>query len=278
MEYSNIIGNLSAVFEKIFGSVEKDVFSALDEIFVIDASLLNKEPLNKIIMIDGINYMNIIAHTLILLYAIYYIFTTFISMYNGAKRGSTYKFIVKVVVIAIIASFSTYLCEVILEINSGFTYAIDSFGKKAISSELDFTALKDKIISIEDYLKEDTLSLNGIIKGMVSFGSISLLLTFAIRYVTIILLVFVSPIAIICLASDLTSGLFFTYVKALVINIFVQNIAKIVILIPLACGETSEVVYKIIMAGSIYIIYKINNYSKQLFSRITSGNIGRGDS
>ena len=273
----NVLGNLNVVFDKIFGSVEKDVFNTIDEILVIDKDIFEKEPLEKILNIDGLNYMALIANALIIMYAIYYIFLTFISMYNGAKRGNIYKFILKLIVIAILANSAIFLCQLVVEINYGFTYAVDSIGKKASGNDLNFASLKEKILSIEDYLKDDNLSLSGIIKGMISFGSVSILLSFAVRYVIIILLIFISPIAIICLSSNLTEGIFYTYIKAFIINLMVQNVAKIVILIPLTYNDTGSIMYKVVLAGSIYIIYKLNSYVKQLFSRITSGQLGKGE-
>ena len=273
----NVLGNLNVVFDKIFGSVEKDVFKTIDEILVIDNTIFEKEPLKKILSIDGINYIALIANALIIMYAVYYIFLTFVSMYNGSKRGNIYKFVIKLIVIAILANSAIFLCQLVIEINSGFTFAIDSIGEKIANSNLNFSSLKEKIISIKEYLNDDNLSLSGIIKGMISFGSVSILLSFSVRYVLIIILIFISPIAIICLSSDLTSGIFYTYIRALIINLMMQNIAKLIIIIPLTYSDTNNLIYKVVLAGSIYIIYKLNMYVKEIFSKITSTNFGKGD-
>ena len=152
MDTNNLIGNINIVFEKLFSSIESDIFNALDEIFVIDKNLLKCEPLSKIIEIDGINYMIVIANAFIGLYSIYYIFLNFISMYNGWKTENVFKFILKLAIIVIIVSCSEYLCELLLEINNAITISIDKLAEKVINNKLNFAELKNKILSIEEYL------------------------------------------------------------------------------------------------------------------------------
>ena len=94
MRRSERCGNI--VFEKLFGSLEKDAFGILDKIFVIDSNIVKEEPLKNILEINGINYMVLIANTFIIFYAIYYTINSFLSMYNGMQRESIFKFIFKV--------------------------------------------------------------------------------------------------------------------------------------------------------------------------------------
>lgn len=137
---------------------------------------------------------------------------------------------------------------------------------KAIS----FEGLKETILKIDDLMKADMLSLDGIIKGVISFGSISILISFAIRYVTIVFLVIISPFAFASLSSELTSGIFKTWIKTFFVTLMVQVVIKFIIFIPLLYKNKNSMLYKIILVGSIYIIYKINNFTKEIFSKITS--------
>ena len=125
-------------------------------------------------------------------------------------------------------------------------------------------------ISIEDLLNSDMLSLDGIIKGVISFGSISILINFAIRYVTVIFLIIISPFAFASLSSELTLGIFKTWIKTLIVSLMTQVIVKFIILIPMLYKNVNSMMYKIILVGSIYIIYKINNFTKEIFLKITS--------
>ena len=49
-----------------------------------------------------------------------------------------------------------------------------------------------------------------------------------------------------------------------------QVIVKFVILIPMLYKDINSMMYKVILVGSIYIIYKINNFTKEIFVKITS--------
>ncbi len=275
MESTNLISNINIVFEKLFNSVERDVFKAIDNIFVIDETIVEKEPLSNLIQIDGINYIGVLANAFIIFFCIYYIVINFISMYNGNKSESVFKFILKIIVVGILTNFSIYILSTILQLNNIFTEILDGIARLISKDSLTFECLKDKIINIEEYIKEDTLSLNGMTKGMLTFGSISVLMTFAIRYVTILFLILISPLAFICLCTKLTSGIFFSYMKVFFINLMMQNVVKIVLMLPLSCTNMENIMYKIIMVGSIYVIYRINTFTKEIFSKITSDKFGR---
>lgn len=276
MENMNLIGNINVVFEKLFGSIEKDIFKTLDDILIISEDIVKKEPLSNLISINGINYITVIANSLILFFAIYYTITNFICMYNGNKQQHVFKFILKLIIVGILANFAVYICTSIIEINNILTTTIDEIAGKVSKDRLSFECLKDRILDVNEYMKDsDALSLNGIIKGMLSFGSVSVLLTFAVRYVTVLFLILISPIAFICLSSKLTSGIFYSYIKIFIINLMMQNVIKLILLIPIACKNTTNLMYKIIMVGSIYTIYKANTFTKEIFNKITSDKFGR---
>ena len=119
-------------------------------------------------------------------------------------------------------------------------------------------------------MNSDLLSLNGIIKGMISFGAVSVLINFSIRYVTVIFLIIISPFAFVSLASDLSIEIFKTWIKLMFTNLFIQIIVKLLILIPIAYKNTNNTMYKIILVGTIYLIYKINNFTKEILLKFTS--------
>ena len=107
------------------------------------------------------------------------------------------------------------------------------------------------------------------IKGIISYGSINVLVTFAIRYVTIILLIIIAPVAFSTLFSKLTKGVFYTWLKIFITNLFMQIVLKIIITIPLLYKENNSVMYKIILVGSVYMIYKLSSFVKELFARFS---------
>lgn len=269
MNINDIINSLNLISEKLFKSVEGEVYTTLDKIVNISPKILRSEPLKDIFFENKISGIVLIANSLIMFYITYYIFTQLVSLYNGNTAENVYIFIIKLVVISILVNNSYFICEVILDITSEITNVIEIYGKDISKQEISFSNLKEKILSIKDFMKNDLLSLDGLIKGVISFGAITILINFSIRYVTVIFLIIIFPLSLITLISNITSGIFKSYFKLLIITLLTQIIVKLVILIPLMYKDVDSIMYKIILVGSIYIIYRINTFVKELFVKIT---------
>ncbi|MDF2865920.1 MAG: hypothetical protein K0R72_738 [Clostridia bacterium] len=269
MNINDIISSLNLISEKLFKSVEGEVYTTLDKIVNISPKILKSEPLNNIFLENKINGIILIANSLIMFYITYYIFTQLISLYNGNTAENIYVFIIKLVLISIIVNNSYFICELMLNITDELTKTIEIYGRDISNQDITFENLKEKILSIKDFMKNDLLSLDGIIKGVISFGAITILINFSIRYVTAIFLIIIFPLSLVTLISNITSGIFKSYFKFLTVTLLTQIIVKLVILIPLMYKDIDSIMYKIILVGSIYIIYKINTFVKELFVKIT---------
>lgn len=270
MNAENILDNINLISEKLFKSVENEVYKVLDSLIVVGPEILKSEPLKNICYTDKINGIIVIANALILFYAIYFAIKQFINLYNGEGISNIYKFIIRLVIITIIVNCSYYICEEILNLFNILTDSVDMFCKEISGKEATFENLKEAILNIEDFLDNDLLSLNGLIKGVISFGSVSILINFAIRYVTIVFAILISPFAFISLSSNITTGIFKSWGKILIVNLLVQIIIKFIILIPIMYKDIDSIMYKIILVGTIYLIYRINNFTNEIFSKISS--------
>jgi len=279
MNVNDIIGSLNLISEKLFKSVEGEVYTTLDKIVNISPDILKSDPLKNIIFENKVNGIIVIANSLMMLYITYYMFTQLMSLYNGNTTENIYTFVIKLIVVFILINNSYFICELILNITSEITNSIEIYGEDICGQDVTFSNLKEKILSIKDFMKNDLLSLDGLIKGVISFGAITILINFSIRYVTMIFLLIIFPISLTTLTSSITSGIFKSYFKLFIITLLTQIIVKLVILIPLMYKDVDSIMYKIVLVGTIYIIYKINTFVKDLFVKITEeskyGNIFR---
>ena len=91
------------------------------------------------------------------------------------------------------------------------TNIILNIGEDITKKEISFESLKECITNIEKSMSSDAISIDGVIKGVISIGASSILITLAIRYVTIIVLIILSPVAIMLAANDNTYSLFLAY-------------------------------------------------------------------
>lgn len=269
MEVQNLLNSLDVISEKLFKAVEGQVYEVLDNIVIIGPEILTTEPLKNIFFEDKINGIVIIANALIMFYVVHYIFTQLISVYNGNQAENIYRFILKTIIITLIVNNSYFLCQQILELTDALTTGISIFTSELSKQEISFTNLKENIISMKDFMSSDLLSLDGLIKGIISFGAVSILLNFSIRYVTIIFLIIISPLALVTLGNNLTSGICKSWFKILIVNLSIQLFVKLIILIPIMYKDVNNIMYKIILVGTIYILYKINNFSKELLVKIS---------
>ncbi|MEG0873593.1 MAG: hypothetical protein RSG48_06580 [Clostridia bacterium] len=270
METGDILNNLNIIAEKLFKSVEGQVYEVLDKIVVIGPEILKQEPLRNVFLENKVNGVIIIANALVLFYVVYYTFTQLMCLYNGNKAENIYLFILKLVVVSIFVNNSYFICEQLLTIVDAFTNAITMFTEQIAGKQITFENLKENILSIKDFMKNDLFTLDGLIKGIISFGAVSILINFSIRYVTIIFLIIISPIALVTLSSNITNGIFKTWGRTLVISLLTQVVVKIIIFIPIMYKEVDSVMYKIILVGSIYLLYRLNNFVKDIFVNIST--------
>ena len=268
METENIINSINIVVEKIYKSVEGQVYEILDKIAIITPDILNKEPLSRIYQKDGTSIFMLIAISLITFYATYYIFTRIVSMYNGNKIESIYKFILKVIVTAILMGSSLFIVETILNINALMTSSVISAGKDITGETISFNSLKEKITDLDKYMSEDFISLDGLIKSFIAFGAISLLINFAVRYVTVIFLILMAPFGIIFMASPVTGGIAKAWMKLFITAITTQTVVYLILIIPLSFKDTNSVMFRIVLVGTIYLLYRLNTFIKDILGNI----------
>ena len=270
----NVLNNLNLLLEKFFGTIETEVFALLDRLYKITPDILKEEPLNKFQTKDVDSNILLILISISILFIVFYLITYMISVYSGNKQENLFKFVFKLSVFLILSSSSMYIVETILDINNIFTDIVLSVGNDVAKTDISFVNLKECIIDAEKHMSTDAVSIDGIIKGVVSIGASSMLINFAIRYVTIVILILLAPVAIMFAASNNTCSLFFAWLKTFLLNLLMQNIVVVVLIIPLSFKNTDEIMYKIVLVGSIYLLYKINTFARELIN--ISGGVNGG--
>ena len=269
MEVTNIINAINVIAEKIFKSVEGEVFKGLDDLLVINHGILDKEPLKTLFVKSDGDGLLVLSMSFVIFFLVYYIVARMIAMYNGETIDNIFKYMLRIIICVICSASSLFILEQVFNINGLLTETITSIGKDLTGEKICFESLRELVINLDEYMSEEALSIDGIIKGVISFGATTILITFAIRYVTIIFLSIVSPIAIMFAASGATYGIFKSWLKMFLGNLFIQNIVVIVLMIPLAVREADDDLFKIILVGSIYLLYRINNFSKEFLGNMT---------
>lgn len=269
MEANNILNSINIIAEKIFKSVEGEVFKELDELLIINEKILTKEPLKMLFAKSENEGFIVLTTSFIMFFCIYYIVARMVAMYNGENIDNVFKYFLRIIICVICSASSLFLCEQLLNITGLLTEAIAEIGKDLTGTKICFDSLKEVVVNVDKYMSEEALSIDGIIKGVVSFGATTMLISFAIRYVTVIFLLLISPIAIMLAASSGTYGVFRSWIKMLIGNLLMQNIVVTILIIPLSVKKIDSDLFKIILMGTIYLLYRINNFSKEFLGNIS---------
>lgn len=263
-----LLNSINILLEKIYKSVEVNVYELLDKLVTISSDILKQEPLKHIF--DDETGVVFVASSLILFYVVQYIFTKLIAMYNGNNPENVFKFILRIIITVVIASSSKYICEIILQLNEIFTNIITSIGENISNHEISFAGFGEVVTDLQKYMSSDNLGIDGLIKGFISFGAITLLINYSVRYVTIMFCILVMPFVIMFSITPLTRGIFNSWVKICIVNLSQQWIVKLLLIIPLSFKEVNSDIFKIIILGTIYLLYKINVFSKEFLGNITA--------
>jgi len=269
METDNILNAINIIAEKIFKSVEVEVFKELDEFLIINEKILDKEPLKTLFVKNNDEGVIVLAMSFVIFFLVYYLIARTIAMYNGENVDNVFKYMLRIVVCVICSASSLFLCEQVLNISGILTEVIVNIGKDLTGEKICFESLREVVLNLDKYMSVEVLSVDGIIKGVISFGATTILITLAIRYVTLIFLILVSPIAIMFAASSSTYGIFKSWARMLCGNLFIQNVVVTILMIPLSVKNVDGDMFKIILVGSIYLLYRINNFSKEFFGNIS---------
>lgn len=267
MEQSSIIENINSLLTKIFLSVETKIFSVLDDITYVSENILKNEPLKNMKLEDKETICLVISSFIIFLIIIFVVYK-FLNMYDSSSNNNLYIYMFKLIICAILSSMSVYILSEILKLNSLFTDVIKNIGEDITGYNISFDSLKDIVKNMEDYMTEDFVSLDGVIKGLVSFGMITLTINLSIRYVTILFLIFISPVAFILAASANTFLIFKNWLILFITELLVQDLIYALLIIPLSFKSKEEYMFKIVLIGSIYLLYRVNNFSSKIFANV----------
>ena len=275
MEVTNIINAINAISEKIFKSVEGEVFKGLDDLLIIDEKILYKEPLNTLFIKGETSGLALLVISFVIFFFIYFILLKALSMYNGENSESIFKYMARIIICVILSTSSIYICENILKLNGIISNIIANIGEDLTGEKICFENLREVVTNLDKYMSSEALSIDGVIKGVISFGATTILISFAIRYVTIIFLIIVTPLTIMFASSSSTYGIFKSWLRLIITNLLVQNIVLIILMIPLSLKNTNDEFFKIILVGSIYLLYRINNFTKDFLGTISEQVIRR---
>ena len=277
---NSIADIINELFGNIFSSIDNSIYELLDKITFIDSSIIDNTSFSKLFGDKSTEGILLICNALILGIIIFYATNYLFSHLTYSKIQTPSQFIFKCVIFIGIMNESLWICSQIINIISLVSSSIQYIGMQILGEEISFMNFIEKIndtIYTSSFILSIT-SFEGIIKSVTSIGFITLIFSYALRYIMIQVFVLLSPFAFLCLINDRTEWIFKSWIKAFISLLLEQVLIAIILLLAFSIEFTSnDTLSQIIYIGIIYALMKANTYMYMLFGGITTSitnNIG----
>lgn len=272
-DYSQIIINtLNTLLSNLFSSIDNEVYSSLDNIAFVNENNINNNSIIMALTPAFSNTIIIIANSLLLGFTLFYAVKYMMSLFSGSSVEKPIQFIFKIIIFAIFVNSSHFICNMFIEINYYLSGSILEIGSSIISKPISFSALVQNmnlaISSGNEVL--NIFSLDGLIRSFLSFGFITILFSFALRFIMIKAFMLISPFAFCSLITNSSSWFFKTWIKAFASLLLLQSFVSIILFIVFSLDITSQNIYsKLMYIGAIYALSKSFSYVRELFGGIS---------
>ena len=268
-----IIETINTILQNLFSSIDNNLYEILDDIIFINQDIISDSFFEKILGANSHNGIILICNCLlfgfILYYSIKYLFSHF--NYNQIEKPS--QFIFKIIIFGICINFSYFFIKEILSFTSNITLAIRGIGEDLFNKNICFSELIleiNKSIGIS-FSSLDVFSLDGIIKISLSSSLLSLVFTYAFRYIMVKIFILLTPVAFLSLILQNTSWFFKSWIRNLFSLLFIQIIVSLVLLILFSMDYSSgNLIIKFIYIGAIYALIKANSFSREFLGGVST--------
>ena len=170
-------------------------------------------------------------------------------------------------------NFSYFLLEQIINIFYYISVGIRNIGENIFLKEICFNQIINTINSALSISNNslNIFSLNGLLKGTITFSMLHLVLSYSLRYVMIKIFALLSPFAILSLSLKSTSWFFKVWAKNLFSLLFIQIIVALVLVILFSTDySTGSLLSKLIYVGGIYALIKANSFVREFIGGIST--------
>lgn len=265
-----ILDVINQISSNLFSSIDQKVFPLIDELLFINKNIFNTgDKMNKIISTSQSQGVLLLANCLFTGFVLYYAARLLISKLTFSEYESPAKFFMRAFLSRIIMNSALPICTFLINSADNISTFFLSLGEEIFNVQISFSNL---ILQVNTNPLEDfnMLSVDGILSGMLTVSSLTLLINFAYRYILIESLVILSPFAFLSLTTQSTEPFFKSWFKSLFSLLLLQVIVSIMLLIPYSImRENSESLFnKILLIGSIMALIKSNQFVKEIIGGI----------
>ena len=268
-----IISTINNIFEQLFSSIDNNLYSTFDKITFINSDILKDNYFRNIFGTSTTNGILLIANSLLIAIIIYFAIKYFLAHFTYSKIESPKQFIFKLIIFGICMNFSYFLLEKFLDLFYDISLSIQNIGESIFQKNISFSTLINTINSTI-YIRGASInifSVNGLLKGTLTFTLLSLVFSYSFRYIMIKVFVLISPFAILSLCLDNTSWFFKAWIKNLFSLLLIQIIVSLILVILFSVNTSNNDLFsKFIYIGGIYALIKANSFVREFIGGIST--------
>ena len=268
-----IISTINNIFEQLFSSIDNNLYSTFDKITFINSDILKDNYFRNIFGTSTTNGILLIANSLLIAIIIYFAIKYFLAHFTYSKIESPKQFIFKLIIFGICMNFSYFLLEKFLDLFYDISLSIQNIGESIFQKNISVSTLINTINSTI-YIGGASInifSVNGLLKGTLTFTLLSLVFSYSFRYIMIKVFVLISPFAILSLCLDNTSWFFKAWIKNLFSLLLIQIIVSLILVILFSVNTSNNDLFsKFIYIGGIYALIKANSFVREFIGGIST--------
>lgn len=266
---SIILDTTNTLCSNMLDSIDKNIYPLLDKIIFVDETITQDSYFEKIFGTSPTTGVLMLANCLLLAFAIYYCIRLISSHYSGHEVESPIKFLTRTILATILMNCSLEICNILINGTNQISTFFCALGEDIFRKEISFSALTN-ILSTTSSSEFNIFSLDGILTSTLSISAFALLISFALRYIIIKLLILAAPFAFLCICNVSTEGFLKSWYRALLSLLLIQIVISALLIIPYAIlkEDASSLFNKILLVGVISALLKSGSLIKEFMGGI----------
>ena len=254
------------MLSNLMSSINDNIYTYLDDLVFLDTRIT--KTLTHVIGTNFTSGMLLICNALIYGFMLYYAISYFLSYMTFSQIERPLQFVFKLLLCAFAINGSQAICNGLISLCSQISSIVLKLGHlSSFPVDVSFGSLVGTVLP-KEYFTTNSFSLfsfDGLLRGSITFGFLSLTVSYAIRYIILKVLVILSPVAILSLASSKTSWFFKAWLKNFFALLFLQVfVAAILVVCFLIDDKESFMPEQVIHLGMVYTLFKANSLLRDL--------------
>lgn len=268
---SHIISAINKILANVLSSIYTSIISVFDSLAFVDTSIT--EDLKMLIGTNFSSGILLICNSLIYGFVIYYAISLLLSHLTFAQVENPLQFIFKLLLCSLAINGSMFLCNFIIFLVSSISELIKLLASTSLGVEISFVSLINNLNPQNFFLDGlfNLFSFDGLLKSLISISFITLIISYAIRFVMIKVFVLLSPFAILSLSNAKTSWFFKSWLKNFLSMLFLQILIALILVIYFSISLNENLIIReLIQFGIIFTLVKANSFMRDFMGGLSS--------